>query len=1228
MLSLPFVRRPVPGRVCAILAVIIGTSLPAFSQWKTATVDGTIESGEYGNTANGTNQIGTNTAQTWYMTWDATNLYVGITNANLGEGAVIYIGTGGSSTTTGEKYDDTSFSSLPFPAQFVTYFKDGYNEYRTSNGGDWSNPTANAITYASNGSSGPNTREVAIPWPAITGGGGIPTAFNFFGYLTSSGGYVYGQAPNDNPGAMIGTSAQYTQYFAVTNTGNGTSTPPFSNEQPSGFSASDKAGFLHNTFDPFYRSAEGSVPEGTQVTLRFRTLHSTGVYGVNLRAYLFDTGSGNTTGPVDTNMPFEQNITINGTEYDVWKVTATMPSTPTVYYYKFHITKASTSGYYSDDYLDDYDNLNKDGTGAVSDGEPFNSFQITVYDPNFVTPAWMAKANIYQIFPDRFRNGTPTNDYCVNGSTAGCPSFYGAGPGANIAVTTWNTLLCDPNNQSGDCYNNFGSIFYGGDLLGIQNELDYAQRLGFDTFYLTPIFEASSNHRYDTDDYMNVDPALGGNAAFTSLINEMNHRGMRVILDGVFNHASSDSTYFNRYNRFPDVGACQSLSSPYRTWFHFNDNNVPCTSADYPGWAGFDSLPSFDHTQTAVQNFFYADPVSSVMANWYSAGASGWRFDVAPDPNFPHSWWVNTRQAAKTYKSDGPLIGEIWPNASQWLAGDQLDSTMNYRFRRNVTGFARGRYGWVDNNDNGNDSIIPLTPSQFDTANRAVRDDYPPQATAAMMNLIDSHDTNRALYVLTEEGDNGLVQAKQRLEVAALFQFTYIGAPTVFYGDEAAINAPSRYSGSNGPVGDPYGRAPYPWTDQPGDPSIYGPPDQNVIAFYTKLAHMRKQYPALAGGTFMTLLTGDTQQPSTAPNTYAYARVGANQTAIVALNNGSGTNGAVIPVGAYFADGTTLQDVLSGATYGVAGGNVSVNLSALSGVVLLPSPASVDLTPPAGNIILTPAANANGWENTSPVNVSISGSDGSGSGVNQIRYWIDNGTTSSVAAGPAGASVSGEGMHTVDARVIDNAGNISALISQAVNIDLTAPVVAVTGVSNGALYFYQHVPAAGCSTADALSGVAVPATLSVSGGNKLGYGTYTATCSGAMDNASNAAPAVSVTYTVNGPTVLAGVVASKSGTLSSRTWNFGLGNTGPGTAYNAAITSLSLQQVRGSSCSPVIQTALPASAGNIGPFSAATVPVSISFAGCASNAAFRVTGSISANSGTAHGAILSEVQQP
>ena len=193
--------------------------------------------------------------------------------------------------------------------------------------------------YADNANN-QNTREVAIPWSCDQLGGGIPPQFVFFGYLVSSGGYVYGQAPTDNNiGGQIGLNATATQYYAIVNTGNGTSTPPFSDEQPAGFDAQDKAGFLHDTFNPFYRDQEGAVPENTPVTLRFRTLHSSGIWSVNARAYIFDTASGTTTGPVDTGMPFEQNITVNGIEYDIWKTTLTMPSSTSVYYYKFHINR-------------------------------------------------------------------------------------------------------------------------------------------------------------------------------------------------------------------------------------------------------------------------------------------------------------------------------------------------------------------------------------------------------------------------------------------------------------------------------------------------------------------------------------------------------------------------------------------------------------------------------------------------------------------------------------------------------------------------------------------------------------------------------------------------------------------------------------------------------------------------------------------------------------------------
>jgi len=1036
-------------KLALVLIVLIAAVVPIHAQWATPTIDGSIGSGEYGN--NNAYFNAGNTNQTWYMTWDASNLYIGIVNANLAEGAVIYVTgnpqnpptccTNADGNLTGFNYDGSDITSLPFRAKFVTYVKDGYREYRNSDGsGNWTGPTSNYGSYASNGGN-QNTREVAIPWSAITGGG-IPSTFVFFGYLTSSGGYIYGQVPTDNNIGGVGQTSA-TQYFAIDNTGNGSSTPPFSNEQPAGFSGADKAGFYHNTFDPFYRDQEGAVPENTQVTLRFRTLHSSGIWGVTARAYLFDTGSGVTTGPVDTSMPFDQNITISGIEYDVWKVTLAMPSTPTVYYYKFKINRDQTNGWYSDDYVDDNDNVHKDGTGAATDGEPFPSFQVTVYDPDFQTPAWLQNANVYHIMPDRFRNGDQKNDYCRPGGKTGCPVYYGSQQA--FTYNKWNTQICDPRNPGSGCYNEFSNQFYGGDLLGVQKELDYIQSLGLDTIYMNPIFSARSYHRYDTDNYLHIDPALGGDAAFASLSTELQRRGMQVILDGVFNHASSDGMYFDRYDRYggsdPDIGACLSLGSQWRSWFNFTDNNVPCQSSDYIGWFGLDSLPTFNHTIDGVKDFFYRAP-GNVTQYWYGQGASGWRFDVADDGNFPHAWWVDYRSHAKTYNSNGPLIGEIWPNASQWLAGDQMDAVMNYRFRKNITGFVRNAE-WHDDNNNGTNDIPGLTPSQFDNAIRAVRDDYPPQATAAMLNLLDSHDVNRALFVMTEVGDTGLVQAKQRLELAALFQFTYIGAPMVYYGDEVAVNSPSLASSGNGPIGDPYTRPPYPWLDQPGDPTIYGPPDTSVEGYYKTLAHLRKQYPVLRDGSFVTLLTGDTQEANTAPNTYAYGRMDGSGAAIVAMNNGSSSNSASVPVNGLFTDGTQLQDAISGANYSVSGGNVTLTLAAHTGVLLLRSPVNVDLVPPIASITTTPPANGHGWINTSPVTVNLSATD-SGSGVEQLRYWINNGPVTVVAGSSASTQLNGQGTNTVDLRALDNAGNISSLVGLEVKIDLTPPAVSVS----------------------------------------------------------------------------------------------------------------------------------------------------------------------------------------
>ncbi|HKP11871.1 MAG TPA: hypothetical protein VJZ91_07155, partial [Blastocatellia bacterium] len=296
----------------------------AQAQFATPTVNGAIAANEYGVHTDGQNQQSTGTAQNWYMTWDDSNLYVGITNANLGEAAVIYIdkdpiapvngGTNANGNLGGFNYDNTNFSALPFRADFVTYYKDGYREFRTANGsGGWSSQTAFFGSYAS----GPgNVREIAIPWSAVTGGG-RPASFLFFGYLTSPGGFVYGQVPQDNAGAFIGTSAGYTHYYTVNSTANGASTKPFSINSSTSLGDIQFFGLRHDTFDGYYRSPFGAVPAGANVTLRFRTDHFD-VDGVSVRVYTYDPATDTTTGPIDYPMAFLENRTENSILYDIW----------------------------------------------------------------------------------------------------------------------------------------------------------------------------------------------------------------------------------------------------------------------------------------------------------------------------------------------------------------------------------------------------------------------------------------------------------------------------------------------------------------------------------------------------------------------------------------------------------------------------------------------------------------------------------------------------------------------------------------------------------------------------------------------------------------------------------------------------------------------------------------------------------------------------------------------
>jgi glycosidase len=532
------------------------------------------------------------------------------------------------------------------------------------------------------------------------------------------------------------------------------------------------ATLLHDSFSPVYRSPGGAVPAGTAVRLRLRVTGER-VKAVALRLEVGD--------------PVTETSTVRMVKAKragtFWSVNYKTPAKPALVTYAFRVTTAHSVRWYGDD--NSSADTQKGGAGKTTRLRG-DSFDLTVYDRNFTTPAWLQGATVYEIFADRFRNGDPANDPCRLGP---CPVFYGNVPA--ILHPTWNEPVEDARATGF-----FNRDFFGGDLQGVTEELDYIKSLGVDAIWLTPIFKARSNHRYDTDDYMQVDPYLGGDAAYDALKAAAKAKGIHLILDGVFNHTSSDSRYFDKYHRYPDVvGACESASSPYRDWY-----SITGDCADYAKFAGLDTLPQLNHSNPAVLDF-----IASVARHW---SPDGWRLDAAQE--IDHRWWRSFRQAVS-----GPLIGEVTAgpvDASPYLLGDELDGVMNYRFRQAALGFAQG-----------------LTPAQLDHSLKAILADYPRAASAVSFNLVDSHDTSRVGFVTPD---------RQRL--LALLQYTSFGAPMLYYGDEAGIIAPDK----NG-FADPYNRAPYPWDSQ----------DESLIDFYAKLGAIRHALPALRTGSVVTLST-------------------------------------------------------------------------------------------------------------------------------------------------------------------------------------------------------------------------------------------------------------------------------------------------------------------------------------------------------------------------------------
>ena len=743
------------------------------------------------------------------------------------------------------------------------------------------------------------------------------------------------------------------------------------------------AGLFHDSFSASFRSPIGPVNTGQgTVTLKFRTCQND-VGSASIRVW-----NDRTNVETVSSLTFDSNGTVSGVgNVTYWKIDLAIPAQATILYYVFSATDGSATAYYRDDDPQFYGGGY--GQAEASQATAYNnSYQLTVYDAGYTVPSWMQRGMVYQIFPERFRDGNTAND------PAAGRFFYGANSAiVRSGQTVWNATVCDPRGvASPACADHYSDNFYGGDLAGITQKINdgYFDNLGVSVLYLNPIFRSPSNHKYDTADYLTIDPDFGTLADFQALAAAAQARGMKLILDGVFNHTASDSKYFDRYFRYDasgnvtspngvgaddNSGACEAGSSAFYSWYYFpdigtpaKDNNVAVYCANgagnanqtYEAWYGYSSLPKLQANSTAVRTLIWNNGLSSVGPYWTQQGADGWRFDVGGDVdcgltcNGNNDYWEGFRAAVRnvgvTGKSDTLMLGEEWGDASAWLLGNEWDSVMNYRFRSALLSWlftgcsgngCTGGTAFADNDSNtgsASGAISTISPSQFNARLRSIAEDYPPMALKAMMNLEGSHDTNRVRFLLKKVNNDSDPAAVQRMKEWWLFAFTYPGAPTLYYGDEIGLNHDGVWA-SNKYEDDPYNRAPFPWPDASG--SSYSD-DSNAStaglqAFARQMASIRWSYRALQDGDVQHGLVIDD-----ANQVYGYARTNGSQTALIALNRSSAAHNVTftgLNAAPYnLADGAQLVNALTGdlsTVYTVSGGSVTISVTPTWGAVLL-----------------------------------------------------------------------------------------------------------------------------------------------------------------------------------------------------------------------------------------------------------------------------------------------------
>jgi glycosidase len=644
---------------------------------------------------------------------------------------------------------------------------------------------------------------------------------------------------------------------------------------------------LHDSRDGYYRSPgfgtttgnqkSGAVLIGIDVIIGIRIL-SGDVSSVSLKIW---------DGPNQNQISLPMSISSSDSGYDYWETTIVSPSIPSDYYYHFAITDGTDTDYYSDDEGDG-------GIGTMySDLNSNQDWGIIFYESSFETPTWHQNAVGYQIFPERFYNGDLTNDPIGDGSSGDIMWYAWDQNGNNIQDSFEVATYVNVNDWSDTTPGS--SDFYGGDLKGVEDKVDYLADLGIDFIWFDPFSESPDNHGYSVDNYTSIDPYFGKIAyrqdgivyndytgsleVYTNMTSALLNHSIRPIYDAVINHVSAQSIFFQRFETdfgapdvYPDIRGAYEYPPPgeYYNWFKFY--NPP---HDYDSWWGFDNIPTLMYEQSngAIEEELITGE-NSIFTFWQEHEIGGFRLDV---PNMyvdgENSFHIN-RQIRNVVKDNDPddiIIGEIWGRANAWLTGTMHDGVQNMDLRDSIIHWING----LKSTDKFTNDLL------YDQEN------YPSPAFYSQWTLLGNHDTTRALTDLADD--------KNRLKLAATIQFTYPGVPVIYYGDEVGLNG----------ARDPGCRKPFPW----------GSEDMDLHAFYKTLIGLRKNYTVFRQGGFEIVDNNNLEVIS-------YARelnhTGLeSEVAITIVNRDDRTLAATFNLSnlEYLKSGDLIIDVFSGTNY-------------------------------------------------------------------------------------------------------------------------------------------------------------------------------------------------------------------------------------------------------------------------------------------------------------------------